>query len=379
MFLYQENQHYFAQIAGEMESLGEQELTELGAHDSSLGYRGIYFQADSEALYRMNYQSRLVSRILAPLIQFDCHSTKYLYKMAQTIDWTNLIKLDQTFAVFANVAHSKIQHSKYAALVIKDAIVDQFREQFELRPNVDSQNPDLWIGLHLENDRAMISLDTSGGPLHRRGYRVRAVEAPMQETLAAALVRLSGWSGETPLYDPMCGSGTILTEALMHYCRIPAAFKRSRFGFESLPDFDKKLWVKVKAEADSAVRELPEGLIQGSDISPAAVEIAQANSRNLPSGARIKFRVKDLFKSTGISDAVIISNPPYGIRMGEKDSLPAFYRDLGDFLKQRCTNSQAYIYFGERTYIKDVGLRTSFKIPLKNGPLDGRLVKYEMY
>lgn len=378
-FEYSLSRRFFAQLAGGVEELGKSELTELGAGDVKNVYRGLYFNADNETLYRINYRSRLITRVLAPLLTFDCHSADYLYKTAMQIPWNTLFNIKNTFAVFASVSHSKITHSKYAALRLKDAVVDYFKEQTGDRPNIEKLNPDIWLNLHIERNRAVISVDTSGGSLHRRGYRSQAGSAPMQETLAAVIIRLTDWHGEKPLIDPMCGSGTLLLEALMVYCNIPAGYFRKRFGFEFLPDYDKQLWSIVRNAAGKTIRELPEGLLSGSDISRYAIEDIIKNSKNFTSGRNIQIRAGDYRDIEAIDDSIIVSNPPYGIRMGKEKDMGLFYRELGDFLKQRCRNSTAYIYFGEREYIKNVGLKPSFKIPLVNGALDGRLVKYELY
>ena len=378
-YQYQQTNRFFAQIARGLEDLGAEELEELGARNTAPAYRGLYFDADADALYRVNYCSRLITRVLAPLTAFHCHNPDYLYRTARKIAWTDFFTVDQTFAVFANVSNSKIRHSKYAALRVKDAIVDGFREREGRRPNVDTQQPDVWINLYIENNHATLSLDASGGSLHRRGYRQQAGEAPMQETVAAAIIRLSGWQGEQPLYDPMCGSGTLLAEALMHYCRIPAGFLRKRFGFEALPDFDAACWAAVQQEADARMRPLPTGLIAGSDASAEAVATARANLRALPHGQHVAVTQKDYQAIERLEAATLITNPPYGKRLGRQETIGAFYKNLGDFLKQRCTGSTAYLYVGDRTLLKKIGLRSSWKKPLFNGPLDGRLAKYELY
>jgi putative N6-adenine-specific DNA methylase len=379
MYTYQKTNRYFAQIADGMEELGKEELALLGAEDINVVFRGLFLTADKETLYRINYMTRLCTRVLAPLITFDCHSTKYLYKTALGIDWPSLFSVNQTFCISANLTNSKITHSQYASLCLKDAIVDQFRERFEMRPNVERINPDIHFNLHIDDNKATIYLDTSGGSLHRRGYRKEAVEAPMQENLAAAIIKLSGWDGQTPLYDPMCGSGTLLLEAVMHYCRIPNGYRRDNFGFIFLPDFDNSIWESVKAQADEMVRELPKGLVSGSDIQEQAVAAARANAKNLPGGRAVTFTRAGFLDLPDIKDCTIVCNPPYGRRMGVQDELGLMMKDFGDFLKQRCKGSTAYIFFGNRELIKKVGLRSAFKIPLKNGPLDGRLVKYELY
>jgi putative N6-adenine-specific DNA methylase len=262
---------------------------------------------------------------------------------------------------------------------VKDAVVDQFRERKGERPNIDPESPDLWINLYLHANRATISLDLSGGSMHRRGYRVESIEAPMQETVAAVLVAMTGWGGEKPLVDPMCGSGTILCEALMRYGRVPAAYLRPRQSVRFMPGFDQRAWKTMKQAADDAIRELPEGLIRGSDASPAAVQAARVNLARLPGGRRVRVEAKRFEQIEEIHNAAIVTNPPYGLRIGNRDAMPEFVRGLGDFLKQRCTGSTAFVYFGDRELIKAIGLRPAFKKPLANGGLDGRLVKLEMF
>ena len=224
MFAYQNDGRFFAQVARGLEELAGAELAELGADEVEASGGGLHFHADAAGLYRVNYCSRLVTRVLAPLAAFPCPSDQALYETARALDWEALLTPENTFAVFANVWDSSITHSHYAALRLKDAIADHFRESSGRRPDVDTEHPDVWISLNIRQDRAVISLDTSGGSLHRRGYRVQSVPAPLQETLAAALVRLSGWQGERPLVDPMCGSGTILAEAYHAVLPHPVGF-----------------------------------------------------------------------------------------------------------------------------------------------------------
>jgi len=224
-----------------------------------------------------------------------------------------------------------------------------------------------------------VSLDTSGGSLHRRGYRRESVAAPMQETLAAAIVALTDWRGEKPLYDPMCGSGTLLCEALMRLCRIPAGFLGRNFGFHFLPDFNPSLWARIKKEADGRIRPLVSGQLCGSDIDPLAVKAATTNCRLLPGGKGIQIQPCDFRTLPEQENKIIVCNPPYGIRLGREAELDIFYKSLGDFLKQRCKGSQAYIYYGNREKIKKIGLKPTWKKPLRNGGLDGRVVKYEIY
>ncbi len=379
LYQYQKDCRYFAQIAEGLKEAGAEELVELGAEDVRPEFRGIRFGADKSSLYRINYLTRLLSRCLAPLISFTCHDTDTLYQKAKQIEWEDFFAQGNTFAVSGNVSDSAISHSKYAALRLKDAVADYFKEKTGQRPNVSVRNPDILLNLHIRNDKAVISLDTSGGALHRRGYREETVSAPMQETVAAAIIRFSEWDGSVPLYDPLCGSGTLLCEALMRYSHIPAGVFRNRFGFESLPDFDGAVWKQVKKEADGRIRKLPQGLIAGSDVSAEAVSAARTNLMGLHYGNNVGVERADFKKLPALEGHVIVTNPPYGIRMGREGNLEMFYKNLGDFLKQKCNGAAAFVYFGERAYIKKIGLKASWKKPIKAGGLDGRLVKYEMY
>lgn len=386
MFEYQEKAPYYAQTGKGLEPLARAELEELKAANCKEGYRGVYFEAPEETLYRINYCSRIITRVLAPLISFPCPSDNELYKKAYTVEWSKIFSVKKTFAVFANVSDSNIKHSQFASLRLKDAIVDYFRKKHGSRPDVDPGEPDVWLNLNIRNNRAVISLDTSGGSLHRRGYRKVGVEAPLQETLAAAILRICGWPGQDketiPLLDPMCGSGTFLAEALMTYCRIPAAFKRETFGFFHLPGFDRSLWLDVKNACDRRIREFSHthrDLIKGSDISPKAVEAAIENLKQIPAGFRIPVRRRDFRKINKAENHMIITNPPYGVRQGETAKLQVLFKELGDFLKQRCKGSTAYVLAGSKELSKHLGLRISQRIPLYNGPLEVRLIKVEVY
>lgn len=379
MFEFENNHQYFAQCPGMMEELAIKEIKEFGVKEIQSQYRGFYFKTDPEHIMRINYRARLLARILAPLVTFDCHSEKYLYKTARTIEWDKLLVPEETFAIFSNVANSRIFHSQYATQILKDAIADYFKEEFGERPSVNRDNPDLWINLFINKNRAKISVDTSGGPLHKRGYRQESVAAPMQETLAAALVRLSGWKGDVPLLDPFCGSGTILCEALLEYSRIPTGFKRQHYGFQHLPGFDLDLWSKIKSDSKRLMRPIPEDLINGSDLNKFAVNATRKNINTIPFGDTIKIQRMAFQDHPGIKNGMIITNPPYGVRLGEIEELKKMYHEFGDFLKQKCQGTTAYIFCGNRELIKEIGLKPTAKIPLVNGNIEGRLVKIEVY
>lgn len=379
MYNYQKSNRYFAQVADDIKDITADELESLGATGIKEAYKGVYFNASQSNLYKINLYSSLINRILAPLYSFDCHSENYLYKTAYDIEWEKLFSSDETFAVFASTINSNINHSKFAALKLKDAIVDRFRNTQGKRPNVDTRNPDVWFNLFIENNHAVISLDTSGGSLHRRGYRKESVEAPMIETLAASLLKISGWNGTTALYDPFCGSGTILCEAYLHATNTPTSINRKKFGFEKLPDFNSKLWKEVKAEALNNIKEIRDGLISGSDVSKDAIKAAQINCNEIDKSGKISLRQTNLFDIKELNNKTIICNPPFGIRLKHNQDLSDFYKQFGDFLKQKCKGSTAYVYFGDREYLKKIGLRTAMKRPLQNGGLDGRLAKFELY
>lgn len=380
LFQYQRTQRHFAQIAEGFEDLAAAELVRLGATQIEPGFRGLHFVADSATLYRVNYEARLLTRVLAPLLSFRCRDRNDLYRAARAIDWSVFLSADHTFGVQANVnGNPNLTHSKFAALCLKDGVVDGFRDRFGRRPDVDRISPHVWLNLYLDREQATVSLDTSGGSLHKRGYRRTAVDAPLQETLAAAMVALSGWTGERPLYDPMCGSGTLLCEAWMVGSRIPAGYLRRGFGFERLPDFDAELWARIKKEADSPIGPLPAGVVAGSDSNDRAVRAAKANCRLLPGGAAIGITSSDFNNLPKLENMILLCNPPYGIRMRPEADVGAFYKQFGDFLKQRCTGSEVLIYFGDRALIKQIGLKPAWKKPLRNAGLDGRVVKYVLY
>jgi len=378
-FQYQKWSGYFAQLAEGTEDLGVEELTELGATKARAAYKGAYFEADKETLYRINYQSRIASRILAPLLTFQCHSTKYLYRTAKTIHWSKMLSPNDTFAVSATVSQSRINHSKYAALCVKDAIADYFTETRGKRPNVQTTNPDVRISLHIQNNKAVISLDTSGEALHKRGYRKRTLEAPMRETLAAAIIRLTGWNAETPLCDPMCGSGTLLIEALMQACKIPSGYLRHRFGFENLPDFDRDLWMIVKNGENRRIRPLAPGLLLGSDLSREAVKIAGENCDPLPFGEKIHWKAMSIENIAVPEGSLIICNPPYGMRLGDKKKAAELYGRIGKALKKRCSGSTAFIYIGDPSLIRKLGMKPSLKRTMPNGPIQGQICRFELF
>ena len=378
MYEYKKN-GFFAQVTGKLESLCEEELVELGATETRVVYKGVYFKTDIKTIYKINYTSRLLSRVLAPLITFPCKNTETLYRQAKKMHWEDFCSIKNTFSITGSVANSRISNSLYASQCLKDAIADYFREKFGKRPNVEIVNPDVRFNLHIDKDICTISLDTSGESLHKRGYRLLAGEAPMQETLAAAIIRLSKWDGQTTLLDPLCGSGTILSEALMHYCNIPAQRLRKKFGFFNLPEFDKQIWLKVKEECDGKIRPLVKNIIAGSDKSQEAIRISKSNLSHLPYSENISLACKPFQQLKEFENGTLITNPPFGIRLGERDEVQILYKELGDFLKNKCSGTSAFIYTGSPELRKFIGLKTTKRLPLYNGKLEGVLLQIDSY
>jgi putative N6-adenine-specific DNA methylase len=378
-FKYQQVPRYFGTIADGIEDVAAAELAELGATDVKPAYRGVYFNADKPVFYRINYETRLLTRILAPLAMFDCTDKESLYHAGSRIHWERILTPDTTFAIGATVSNSTINHSHYAALCLKDAIADRFRREAGKRPDVDTEHPDILLNLHIEYNKATVSLDASDGSLHKRGYRKAMVDAPMNETTAAAVIRMSEWNGEQPLYDPFCGSGTLLCEALMHYCRMPAGMLRERFGVERLPDFDAALWRKVKHDAGAAIHDIAPGMISGSDILKQAVVSAKTNCGLLTFGNRISLKAIDFHDIPSLANTTIVCNPPYGIRLGNRDATGKLYWEFGRFLKERCPGAKVFMCIGDPLLVKAVGLKPAWKKPLKNGSIKILLVKFEVF
>ena len=378
-YLYQQHQQFFAQHAGGAQEAAATELASLGATAIQTGHLGHYFKADPDTLYRIVYTTRISTRILAPLIHFECHSQNYLYKTAQQIDWREFLTLTKTFAITANTADSKLRNATYAAQILKDAIVDQFREHYGERPNVNPRFPDLQLNLYIHQNRARISIDLGGGSLHKRGYRQESVTAPMQENLAATLLHISEWDQKTPLYDPFCGSGTLLIEAAMLATQTPAATLRPKFGFLRLPDFDPAHWNQIKTQLNQNTQPLSPNLITGSDIDPAAIHAAQTNINALPCAKNIQLTTSDFRHIPPLNHHTIITNPPYGIRLQTPQESAQLLKEFGDYLKQHCTGSTAFIYFGEPTLAKKLGLKPDKKWPLRAGNLEGILARYPLY
>lgn len=360
-----------------LEELLAAELKALGASDIEILTRAVKYRGDKTLLYRSNLHLRTALKVLVPFASFYAHHENQLYKRVRQIDWTQFMTPHQTLAIDATTNSEIFHHSKFTALKTKDAIVDQFRDRFGIRPSVDVDNPDFRLNVHIHDKLVTLSMDSSGTTLDRRGYRLSRTEAPMNEVLAAGIVLLSGWQGDTTLLDPMCGSGTFSIEAAMLAANV-APGKRRVFGFERWKDYDGALWSQIKADALKAERRF-EGRILCSDLDQHAVNIAEQNAKRAGVERMIDFRIMDFFDSTPPTDnGTLLFNPPYGERLLE-DDLVNFYQEIGNQLKHTYAGHTAWIISANAEALKHVGLRPTRKIKLYNGALECRLQKFELF
>ncbi len=371
---------YFATVARGLEPLAVQELEQLGAHSVEPAFCGASFEGDRALLYRVNLWARLPFRILMKLREFPCQTATDLYKGIQKIDWSAYLTPDLTLAVTATGKTSQLNHTHFTALQVKNAIVDQQQEQFGERSDVELQEPDVRINVHLDRDRCTVSLDSSGNSLHRRGYRPAVGAAPLKESLAAALIQLSEWQPDQMFYDPLCGSGTLPLEACLKSLNVAPGLFRERFGFETWTDFDLDLLEKLIADAEDSQRETLPAPIWGSDRDEKVIDQAIANAGNCGVANQIWFTPMELADVEPPMDSgVVFCNPPYGERLGRDSDLGDFYRLLGDVLKQRFKGWTAFILSGNKELAQAIGLKSSRRFPVYNGTLPCQLMKYELY
>ncbi len=374
------NSFYFATCARGIEPVLAGELRDLGAADIEVGRGGVHFAGDQALLYRANLWLRTAIRVLRPIHQATVTSPEELYDAVQTVDWSRYLTPDHTLAVDCNVRDSQITHSKYAALKTKDAICDQFVACRGRRPSVDVDQPMVGLNLHIYRDEAVLSLDSSGESLHKRGYRPILTKAPLNEALAAALVLLTGWKGDTPFDDPLCGSGTLPIEAAWIAVRRPPGLTRRLFGFQGWMDFDIKLWTELRDEARRGVlKQLPAPIL-GSDVRRDAVAFAVSNARAAGIGHLLHFEVKDLrdFRPPPGPPGTILCNPPYGERIGEEKELKGLYKTLGEIFREHCAGWQTFVFTGNAALARQIGLTPAEQVPLFNGKIPCRLLKFEL-
>ena len=364
-------------VAG-MEEVLKRELDLLGAMNTQILKRAVSFEGDKSLLYRANYCCRTALRILKPILVFPITKQEDLYNNINRIEWEEYLGNQGSLAVDAVNASSVFTNSQYIALKTKDAIVDRFREKTGGRPSVDLDNPDLRINIHIYKEICTVSLDSSGSSLHKRGYRQVTGPAPLNEVLAAGLIQLSGWDKTIPLYDPMCGSGTILIEANMLARNIASGYFRPGFGFEKWQDFDAELWKKIREEEDAKIKNV-EVEILGSDISSRAIATATKNIGFTKYADQIQLEVSDFTNTIPKTAAgMIIFNPPYDERM-QVDDIIAFYKSIGDILKKRYKGFEAWIISSDLKALKFIGLHPSKKCTVFNGPLECKFVRFSLY
>lgn len=360
------------------EEILAKELQLLGAQEVEQGIRMVSFKGDKGFMYKANLALRTALKILKPVYHFRATSEDMLYRGIMSMDWSKYMNSNQTFVIDTTVHSDHFRHSQFVSQKCKDAIVDQFRNKFGQRPSIDKDYPDLRLNIHIDKDQVSVSLDTSGASLHQRGYKTATNIAPINEVLAAGMLLLSGWDGRSDFLDPMCGSGTILAEAAMIACNIPANINRREFAFEKWNDWDNDLFDKIVDSLLSKVREF-HYTIKGYDKAPSAVLKSKDNIRNANLEEYITVQERNFFDTQKETSGPlhVLFNPPYGERLDIE--MERFYREIGDTLKQNYPGTQAWFITANLEALKFVGLKPSRKIKLFNGSLEARLVKYEMY
>src|SRR5262245_45047520 len=369
---------YFATCARGLEPILADELRALHAGDVAPGRGGVAFAGGKALLYVANLWLRTAVRVLRPVLEAPVASPDELYDTVRTLDWSAYLTPDQTLAVDCNVRDSRITHSQYAARRVKDAICDQFVERVGRRPSVDPDEPMVGFNLHVYKDKAVLSLDSSGMSLHKRGYRPILTRAPLNEALAAALILRSGWRGEGPFLDPMCGSGTLPIEAAWIALKRPPGLTRKRFGFQGWLDYDVRLWTSIRDDARSGVGKRLEHPIVGSDVRSDAVDFARTNARTASVGNLLRFERRDLaeFRPPDGPPGTLICNPPYGERIGEEKELRGVYRTIGNVIAGRLIGWDAWVFTGNPRLAAEMGIEPVESAPLFNGKIPCRLLRF---
>ncbi|HLW30259.1 MAG TPA: THUMP domain-containing protein [Brumimicrobium sp.] len=360
------------------EELLRDELNELGYPEVEILNRAVQLNGDWEDVYRLNYRCRLAISVLVKVKSFTIHKEDDLYKEAKKIDWTSYFDMDKTFAVKGAVFSTLFKHTQYPFLLVKDAIADVFREKCDdKRPDVNLKSPQVMFDVYIKERSVVISLNTSGVPLFQRGYRQEVGDAPMNEVLAAGILRMSGWDRKSTLIDPMCGSGTIAIEAALWAADIPAMIERSHFAFKNFKSFDAEAWEKVRNEGNQRPIKLGFDIL-ASDIDGEMIKKARRNSRMAPIGNMVTWDIKDALELTAPDDkGILICNPPYGERMGEE--VDDLYIALGDLFKQSFLGYDCWVVSSNIDALKNLGLRPSQKIKVFNGNLECSLRQFQIF
>lgn len=357
----------------------EKELQLLGAGEIKKQIRAVKFSGNLELLYKANVWLRTAIKVLVPIFKFKAKQDQKFYEKAKSFAWEEVFSEEQTFLIDYAVHSSYFEHSQFAALRLKDAIVDRFREVGKKRPNVNRDNPDLRIHLHISEEEVNLSLDSSGEPLFKRGYRRESLVAPINECLAAGLIMKTGWCGEEDFFDPMCGSGTIAIEAAMIACNVPPNFNRIRFAFESWKSYDVALFSKILGEAKEQYRPL-RSTIFARDVQSNAIRASRVNINTAGMRKSIQLEQADFFKEKSPAQSgLMVMNPPYGERLNVVGSLVSFYGKIGSTLKHEYEGWTAWIFSSEQDAFKNIGLKTDQKISLMNGKLPCQFRQYLMF
>ncbi len=360
-----------------LEEVLAQELTELGANDVEIGRRMVSFSGDKEMMYKANFCLRTAIRILKPIKQFNASNADEVYEAVKAIDWEEFLDVNKTFAVDSVVFSNEFRHSKFVSYKVKDAIVDHFREKTGKRPSVRIHRPEISLNIHIAETKCTLSLDSSGESLHRRGYRQEAVEAPLNEVLAAGIILQTGWNGECDLIDPMSGSGTIPIEAALIARNIYPGVFRKEFAFERWSDFDQEMFERIYND-DSQEKEFGHK-IYAYDNSPSAIDIATHNIKAAGVSKDIILKLHPIQRFEQPEEkAIIITNPPYGERISTDDLL-GLYNTIGERLKHAFKGNTAWILSYREECFNQIGLKPTSKTPLYNGALECEVRKYEIF
>ena len=374
----------FKMVAKTMVNLEEvlaEELRQMGALNVTPITRAVEFEGDMRLLYRANYCCRTALAILKPFAEFDANDDQELYDQVYRIRWEKILDVDCTFMIDSTTSGEVFTHSYYAALKTKDAIVDRFRRNFGKRPSIDTEAPDYKFNLHIRDNHVTLLMNSSGDSLHKRGYRQGVGVAPINEVLAAGLLKLAGWQCDCNFYDPMCGSGTMLIEAAMMANNIPAQYYRQRFGFMRWKEFNLGEWKSVKNEEDRKIGSLDfEGEIWGNDIDEQVIQQCEKNLEYTKLHHDVMLHIGDFAdQEPPEGKTLIVTNPPYGERIKVED-LNAMYEKLGDTFKQRYGGDcDVWLITSDFEAMKHIGLHPSRKIPVQNGSLDCRFLHFELY
>lgn len=360
-----------------LEPILADEIKKLGGRNVEQKNRAVNCVGDLGFLYKINYASRLAVKILVPVLEFKAFNEYKFYDKLVKFDWDSYLDVNQSFAIDATVHSEKFTHSQFITLKMKDAIVDFFRKKYGKRPNVEPKNPDVKFNLHIDRELVTISLDSSGDPLFKRGYRKMQGEAPINEVLASGMLHLAGWDGKGNFLDPMCGSGTLLIEAAMMAMDLPAQIFRKKFAFQNWKNYDEALFQKIKEFRINRIKPF-EGKITGYDIDLRMLNAARTNIESAEMEDVIEVKKQNFFESKKEHfPLLMVFNPPYNerISINQED----FYKKIGDTFKQNYPNTLAWFISSDLEAVKKIGLRPSRKIKLYNGKLETRFLQYEMY